>query len=184
MDWPVIDNHVATSSDSRPNLHGTDIGLDIDFSNVAADFLDWGFPELGSTNYMVVDNGLDPFLGQISQNHIHPYEDSASIPKPPTYTLRSLKMKTNIRGGAQVTANLMVRIVHSYPKMMLHHDSLPPFIHPQWATTASENHRLEPLANCVSLVRMVGSGMTGSRKLFWRNVKTECERLRGEVSGN
>ncbi|KAJ5833633.1 hypothetical protein N7474_001944 [Penicillium riverlandense] len=39
---------------------------------------------------------------------------------------------------------------------------------------------MEPLSNCISLVHMISSGTRGSRKLFWRNVRMECERLCSE----
>ncbi|KAI5360705.1 hypothetical protein Slin15195_G086210 [Septoria linicola] len=38
---------------------------------------------------------------------------------------------------------------------------------------------MEPLANCISLVHMIGSPK-GSRKLLWRNVRLECERMRAD----
>ncbi|KAG2170740.1 hypothetical protein VTO58DRAFT_110979 [Aureobasidium pullulans] len=37
---------------------------------------------------------------------------------------------------------------------------------------------MEPLANCLSLLHMIGGNIRGSRKLFWKNVSMECERLR------
>ncbi|THX54515.1 hypothetical protein D6D06_05475 [Aureobasidium pullulans] len=39
---------------------------------------------------------------------------------------------------------------------------------------------MEPLANCLSLLHMIGGNLRGSRKLFWKNVSMECERLREE----
>ncbi|KAJ6086544.1 hypothetical protein N7467_005458 [Penicillium canescens] len=39
---------------------------------------------------------------------------------------------------------------------------------------------MEPLDNCINLVHMISGGMRGSRKLFWRNVRMECERLCAE----
>ncbi|KAK5095426.1 hypothetical protein LTR70_003590 [Exophiala xenobiotica] len=39
---------------------------------------------------------------------------------------------------------------------------------------------MEPLNNCISLMHMLKSGVQGTRKLFWKNVRLECERLYGE----
>ena len=39
---------------------------------------------------------------------------------------------------------------------------------------------MEPLTNCMSLVHMLSSRIHGSRKLFWKNVRMECERLHAE----
>lgn len=65
--------------------------------------------------------------------------------------------------------------------MMLRHGTLPPFIHPRLISSHAENTRMEPLTNCVSLMHMIGSRIQGSRKLFWKNVRLECERLCAEV---
>ncbi|KAJ5728704.1 uncharacterized protein N7483_003212 [Penicillium malachiteum] len=61
---------------------------------------------------------------------------------------------------------------------MLRQNALPPFIHPNQTSTTSE---MEALDNCISLVYMMGSGLSGSRKLFWKNVQMECERLCSEA---
>ncbi|KAK8038650.1 hypothetical protein PG993_007061 [Apiospora rasikravindrae] len=43
--------------------------------------------------------------------------------------------------------------------------------------SGSEGRDMEPLHNCISLMQMLNTGLQGSRKLFWRNVRQECERL-------
>ncbi|KAJ5316801.1 hypothetical protein N7508_001309 [Penicillium antarcticum] len=40
---------------------------------------------------------------------------------------------------------------------------------------------METLDNCITLVHMISSGSRGSRKLFWKNVRMECERLCSEA---
>lgn len=65
--------------------------------------------------------------------------------------------------------------------MMLRHNTLPPFIHPSVVSSDLDNPNLEPLTNCIALVHMIGSGIQASRKLFWENVRMECERLCEEV---
>ena len=106
---------------------------------------------------------------------------TASIPAALTYTVRSLIQRPNIKTEAQRTANLILHSLKSYPLMMLRHNTLPPFIHPRSISSDVENTHMEPLTNCISLVHMIGSGVQGSRKLFWRNVRLECERLCEEV---
>ena len=66
--------------------------------------------------------------------------------------------------------------------MLLRHNTLPPFIHPQFTGQNVENDQMESLENCISLVRMIGNGSRSSRKLFWKNVRMECERLYRDVS--
>lgn len=63
--------------------------------------------------------------------------------------------------------------------MMMRDNALPPFIHPQMASSDTGS---ESLHNCISLMHLHNSGLPGSRKLFWRNVRQECERLSKHVS--
>ncbi|KEF52703.1 uncharacterized protein A1O9_11120, partial [Exophiala aquamarina CBS 119918] len=65
----------------------------------------------------------------------------------------------------------------SYPMMMLRTNTLPPFIHPHLISSNTKKIYLEPLSNCMSLIHMIRSRVQGSRKLFSRNVRLECERL-------
>lgn len=106
---------------------------------------------------------------------------NVSIPPLPTSTLRSLIQRPSMKAGAQRIANLILHTLKSYPLMMLRHNTLPPFIHPRLIASKVENNHMEPLNNCISLVHMISSGVQGSRKLFWKNVRLECERLFGEV---
>ena len=87
-------------------------------------------------------------------------------------------------GKMQKTAHLMLHTLRSYPSMMMRHNTLPPFIHPSALTSLNvdNNDDVEPLNNCISLSYMLNSGVKGSRKLFWKNVRMECERL-GEMVG-
>lgn len=66
--------------------------------------------------------------------------------------------------------------------MMMHHNTLPPFIHPRTISPNFDQGNTEPLINCISLVHMIGSKVRGSRKLFWKNVRLECERLLEDVN--
>lgn len=107
---------------------------------------------------------------------------SISIPLSlPTYT-RTLIQRPKVKAETQRIANLMFHTLKSYPQMMLRSDALPPFIHPAWVSESLfDNDHMEPLNNCISLVHMVNSHVRGSRKLFWLNVRMECERLCEEV---
>ncbi|KAL1841425.1 hypothetical protein VTK73DRAFT_3484 [Phialemonium thermophilum] len=80
---------------------------------------------------------------------------------------------------AQRIAKLILHTLKSYPVMLLRHNTLPPFLHPSTIAIAASNadNAMEPLNNCMSLVHMISSGVRGSRKLFWKNVRLECERL-------
>ena len=104
-----------------------------------------------------------------------------SIPPTPTYSARSLIRRPKVRNGSQRIATLMMHTLNSYPLMMLGEKALPPFIHPHQLSLDVKKESMEPLSNCMSLVYMISNGAQGSRKLFWRNVQLECERLCAEV---
>ena len=115
-----------------------------------------------------------------------PYQQFFTIPHFPTYDRRSLIPRTKRSTGAQRTATLILNTLKSYPLMMSRNKTLPPFIHPKILELDLDDgngkgNAMEPLANCVTLMHMIGSEVKGSRKLFWKNVRFECERLCSEV---
>lgn len=104
-----------------------------------------------------------------------------SMPKVPSHTRRSLFERAKTQSGAQRVAKLIQHTLKSYPMMMLRHNTLPPFIHPGLFSSDVEKQYMEPLTNCISLLHLLGSDIQGSRKLFWKNVRLECERICAEV---
>ena len=104
-----------------------------------------------------------------------------TIPMSPISTLRSLIRRSSMSAGAHRVAHLTYSMLKSYP-MMLQQNDLPPFIHPSLVSSDPGNHDMEPLTNCMSLILMIRGGVRGNRKLFWRNVRQDCERLCAEVS--
>lgn len=109
------------------------------------------------------------------------FSPKLSIPPVPTQAVRSLVQRPNMGIGTHRIAKLILHNLRSYPQMMLRHNTLPPFIHPSVVSSDLDNPDLEPLTNCIVLVHMIGSGIQASRKLFWMNVRMECERLCEEV---
>ncbi|RAO73580.1 uncharacterized protein BHQ10_009592 [Talaromyces amestolkiae] len=151
----ALDNTLAMSNTELANLEGLDLlNPDIDF----ADFLTTSQTDDGKiiSSSPIMEMAPDPQRLTHSSNEL-----SLSIPLSlPTYTPRSLIQRPKVKPGTGRIANLMFHTLKSYPQMMLRPDTLPPFIHPAWV-----------------LVHMVSSRVWGSRKLFWRNVRMECERL-------
>ncbi|KAK7947912.1 uncharacterized protein PG986_008798 [Apiospora aurea] len=105
------------------------------------------------------------------------FPDVLSIPRSPSNKSRSLIRRPKLKTGVQRVASLIWHTLKSYPLMMKQDHALPPFIHPQMAASESGARDIEPLHNCISLMQLLYSGLQGSRKLFWRNVRQECERL-------
>jgi hypothetical protein len=66
---------------------------------------------------------------------------------------------------------------------MLRDDGPPPFIHPD-SVSDVDNCDMESLSNCFTLMPMLRSRAEGGRKLFWKNVRMECERVFEEVRSN
>jgi len=105
-----------------------------------------------------------------------------SIPLAPNSNIRKLIQRPQIKTGTQRTANLILYTLKSYPRMLLRPNTLPPFIHPYLISSEVDSRDMESLINCISLVHMINSGVQGNRKLFWKNVRLECERMYAEVS--
>ncbi|KAA8619664.1 hypothetical protein PtrSN002B_001259 [Pyrenophora tritici-repentis] len=99
-----------------------------------------------------------------------------SITLAPSSNVRSMMPRPKMHPGADRAASLVFFTLKSYP-LMLRQSTLPPFIHPSYVSFTKEGTTTEPLENCITLMHMMASGVQGSRKLFWRNVRQECERI-------
>jgi hypothetical protein len=107
---------------------------------------------------------------------------NVSLPRGPTMTIRSLIRRNTPEPRQRKIANLILSTLKSYPLMMMRDDTLPPFIAPLSSSRLLAEDSMETLLNCISLIRMIGSGYHASRKMFWRNVRVECERLCDQVT--
>lgn len=195
---PNAENNEEASNDGDIILDSAPVISDPVFADIGGDYLDWDDPQINFAGFFNPQSNVGtvqyPPLGPSSSAHhwipstnqtlhipqatLSPY---MSIPKQPTTTFRSLIRRPKVSAGAQRTANLILHTLKSYPLMMLRHSSLPPFIHPRLISSEAENNHMEPLTNCICLVHMISSGIRGSRKLFWKNVQMECERMCEEV---
>ncbi|RMZ66111.1 C6 finger domain-containing [Pyrenophora seminiperda CCB06] len=99
-----------------------------------------------------------------------------SITPSPSQNVRSMVQRPKMQPGADRVASLIFYTLKSYP-LMLRQNTLPPFIHPSYVSFTHEGTTTEPLDNCITLMHMMASRVQGSRKLFWRNVRQECERI-------
>ena len=123
-----------------------------------------------------------PSTGQANQVQQTRWFSNAPVQSLSTYSLRLFNHRPNLKTNEPRITNLLLHTLKSYPLMMMRDNNLPPYIHPQLIASSNvENDNMEPLNNCISLVHMLSSGIHGSRKLFWKNVRTECERLYAAV---
>lgn len=153
--------------------------------------VDWDYPDINFAEFLdpQVNDGTiqgpssgSSALVRPSATRVNGVEEFVSSPNTsillqPTGTPRSLFLKTAMKEGTQRTANLMLHTLKSYALMMLRHKTLPPFVHSHLISSNAENIDMEPLNNCISLLHMISGGVQGSRKLFWKNVRLECEHL-------
>jgi hypothetical protein len=95
--------------------------------------------------------------------------------------LRSFTQRPAIKGGALTTYMLMLRLLTSYPIMLRDPKSPPPFIHPSFLSD-TESKTMESLTTCASLVQMLDNGGIAGRRLLWKNIRLECERVQVQVS--
>lgn len=174
-----------------PALNSSDLDLgDLagEFFNPNADFAailnpqtnDEGIPDHSPDSSSLACR-TNPWTGQVDQVQQALRSPNVPIAVLPTYTLRSFHRRSGLKTGPQRIADLIFHTLKSYPLMMLHENTLPPFIHPHWVSSDVANSDLEPLTNCMNLVHMLNSQIQGGRKLFWKNVQMECEVLYADV---
>ncbi|RYP17998.1 hypothetical protein DL765_004217 [Monosporascus sp. GIB2] len=188
---------VASSRDRQDSINSGDTILDgalvlpdPDLANLGAGYLEWGISDLlnTQTNNAQLSPASPSLAGprtaqtdrtaEIQQSPCSPA--NLSIPAAPSCAVRSLNQRPRRVAGAQRIANLILHTLKSYPLMILRDNTLPTFIHPTLLSSDVKNGHMEPLNNCISLMRMISNGVQGSRKLFWKNVRLECERLSQE----
>ncbi|KAL6717690.1 hypothetical protein ACLMJK_005605 [Lecanora helva] len=109
---------------------------------------------------------------------------SHDIPIPPSITLNvsALTQRPRAHSRLQRVASLILHNLKSYPLMIMRDNALPPFIHESFLSPDIEDKNMEPLTNCISLLHMISRDSQSNRKLFWKNVRLECERLYQEYS--
>jgi hypothetical protein len=169
-----------------------------ELENFGDDYLHWNDSNMDSTNFLSPKANEGTFGYSLlesppSVHHSTPSTYQAlqlpagislfdiSIPSVPNPNIRKLVQRTQIKTGTQRTANLILYTLKSYPRMLLRPNTLPPFIHPHLISSNGEDSDMELLTNCMSLVHMISNGVQGNRKLFWKNVRMECERMHAEV---
>jgi hypothetical protein len=163
---------------------------DIDWNDTAIDFTSFYDPKWSAETTLVspfersrtMSAYLTPPLTQDSLEILTRYP-SPSLAATHLDVPRSIVKRPKGNLGLQRTAILMQQTLKSYLGMILRDGSLPPFIHPHILELEFENNDMESLVNCVSLIQMLKTEARGSRKIFWKSVRIECERFYHDVSG-
>jgi hypothetical protein len=80
------------------------------------------------------------------------------------------------------SAATIVRILSSYPTMMIRRETFPPFIHPQCIPDYElDQPLLHPLDKCMEIARAFKYRTPQNSEMVWRAIKLEYERLTKEV---
>jgi hypothetical protein len=101
------------------------------------------------------------------------------------HSIRSFAPRTMTRGKSQGGEVLLMQILKSFPKMMLRRETFPPFIHAHCTSAdlvSNSSELIEPLANCMTVAQLFYSATGSSRKLVWRMIRMEIERVVQDVS--
>lgn len=199
LDFSASNSYQEVSDDTGMILDGGfTMPTDLEVANLLPESLDWnsldvdlgGFVDTQTDEGAVVSSMPEPSLSTFrsfaSTDHAPEAQVAKSfpimsIPKPLPLTVRSFVQRPRLETGTQRIANLVLHTLKSYPLMILRQNTLPPFIHPLLMSPKAEAKYGESLDNCISLIHMLKGGLRGSRKLFWKNVRLECERMLEEV---
>jgi len=194
--------YLGTSEESRNDvdhvLHNAVLSSRPEPEALSVDFMNWGEADIDLADFLNVQpagkntecRSLQPSpfsrhslpsIEQESQSWPSFPATNMSIPIAPSINIRTLLQRPRLKTAPHKTTMLILHTLRSYPLMMLRTQTLPPFIHPRLLSSNMEENQLEPLNNCMSLMNMISTRVPGSRKLFWRNVRFECEHLLQEV---
>lgn len=177
----------------------TPTGASSTIPNADIENFSWGSPEIDLSEFLnptVIGLDMEDGFGSPTSlvRHLTPSTNTTihvsdmpsaldfSIPPTPRIDTRSLVLKSKPKAGPHRVVMLILHTLKSYPQMMLRHGTLPPFIHPHLVSSDFYSTEMELLNNCISLMHMISDKVRGSRKLFWKNVRLECERISAEVS--
>lgn len=189
--------NMATAADAdagyEPVFPSSNEAQGFDVNNYPWDYIDWASAALASQPWDSPQLGLQSFSPATIEGDAVWHSSSTftsqkkttnsfalHMLRSPGFTMPSISYREHTDAGAQRVSLLMLQTLKSYPQMMMRQKTPPPFIHPS-LLLGDTNDDLEAWHNCMSLVHMANSKIQGSRKLFWRNVRAECERFCEQV---
>ncbi|KAH8810620.1 hypothetical protein F5884DRAFT_875195 [Xylogone sp. PMI_703] len=190
IDPPGIEN--CRDANNHDVILNTTFALtDPEFGNLG---MNWGDSSIDFTSFLTpqlndisAQNGSSrrsslahrPMSSTDEVVHVRPTGASlkAAIPLLPNCAPRLLIRRPSVRAGVRGITNLISHTLKSYPLMMMRQNTLPPYIHSRMMSCYVDDNHLNPLSNCINLVHMISHEVKGGRRLFWENVRLECERI-------
>ncbi|KAL5426956.1 hypothetical protein PMIN04_001679 [Paraphaeosphaeria minitans] len=183
MDISVDASPTAVPDINVENSNWEDADIDFsDFLNSPVLAADMGDPSAPEYHSLVRHSSPSTSTSIHIPDLVIPAAFDFSIPPVPTISTHSLVLKSKARPGSHRVVTLILHTLKSYPQMMLRDGTLPPYVHPHLVSSDFNGNDMESLSNCISLVHMISHKVRGSRKLFWKNVRLECERMSTEPS--
>jgi hypothetical protein len=175
-----------------------DISTCFDISKDLLEPFDWNLMEFDTSKLQPLDfyrpsgamihDPYDPALQWNSLNYTTSepsFMKTTSVSTMPPHPMQYFTGASVYEGRARVTAAMMKRILTAYPTMMRNRGPPPPFIHSSFFTNEMTTYRkpLEALATCEGLMQLLNSsdGNDASRRLVWKNIRMECERVHVNV---
>jgi hypothetical protein len=155
------------------------LGQEVDWGNLTLDVADFLNDQ---TDITTIPHPVSSVDHSLQMQHAMALDNIPVLSIPNICSSRSLIPRPGRDPGQQRIANLVLQTLKSYPLMIIRHNTLPPFVHPYSTDFDCEEENTESMANCLNLMHMLGSKIRGSSKLFWKNVRWECERMREQVS--
>ncbi|KAF2805755.1 uncharacterized protein BDZ99DRAFT_524706 [Mytilinidion resinicola] len=124
--------------------------------------IDMTFPDISEIFQPSVDDCIPP-------------EGCLYLPEPDSTPFRPIVRRKMARSGSEMCSHFLIRIIRSYPEMMLRRETFPPFIHPQYRTVGG--FLPETLANCMSVAQMFTTRTKESKGFMWRTIQMERDRV-------
>ncbi|KAH7324431.1 hypothetical protein B0I35DRAFT_424159 [Stachybotrys elegans] len=176
------------SSAEAPALGSIDLAADLDSASVSLGLLaDIDSASSTSTSPPAAWTAVHDLLHTLtlgSSERFRDYEDPVVQGCP--YLVEMIQPTTSVAfaprtgaGNAQVLSSILIRILQSYPLMLLRRETFPPFVSPllySWAETGQTPPQ-HPLVNCVSLVHMFKAEAEPNKMFVWSVIKLEQERI-------
>ncbi len=113
-----------------------------------------------------------------------PLQPSSSIPASLTHRDPSslFERRKFSEPELELTGDLALHILRSYPYMVANQDAVPPFIHPKYQyLSESDTSRPSPLHAALKLSKTLLHGRRMNKSLIWGLIRIEQERLLNEV---
>ncbi|KAB5585032.1 hypothetical protein GE09DRAFT_1069144 [Coniochaeta sp. 2T2.1] len=180
--YSVPKDIMSTPAPGPPTLEAAEFP----WNTTDADFANYLVPQVYQYNTSPSVDLVDQ-SGFLAGQPVQSLEGSTSfnlhMPPGMSQNMRSFVHRPRQKTEGMGIANIILQTLKSYPVMLSLGGTLPPFIHSHVRSWDSNVASIEPLEDCIGMMQMANTNVSGGRKLFWKVVRMECERLCEEILG-